>query len=165
MRCANCYRPATVTLSYTSRVYCKKHFEELITKRVRKDIRLHQPFDLLKNYCLEDEHTLQGAFVKKLLEELFAKRLKLTSAECADAKISPVLLEEDVSRRFEAFLSQNPSLSQVFKPLRSVSVEEFSLLTGKKLNQAMLAHPLLTALEHKQHGSFFAVRKILEKRE
>lgn len=165
MRCANCYRPATVTLSYTSRVYCKKHFAELIRKRIRKDIRLHQPFDLSKNYVLEDEHSPQGIFVKELLKELFAKRLHMTSEELADAKISPVLLEEDVSRRFETFLCQNHQSFHVFRPLRSVSIEEFNKLTGNDLEQSHLAHPLLAALEQKQHGSFFAVRKILEKRE
>ncbi|MBN1274826.1 hypothetical protein JXA12_00830 [Candidatus Woesearchaeota archaeon] len=163
--CAVCGRPATISLSYTSRSYCDEHFWRLIERRVRKDLRIHAAIDIMKEYRFRDDGSPLADLARTFLERIFGGRLALVvDPEAAPGPdvILPVCLEEEASARFLRFLDPSlPELSGI-RPLRTVSMEDVRHLLPR-VALRVSAHPLLEGLRAVEPTVFFGVMSVLEK--
>jgi hypothetical protein len=158
MRCANCPKEATITLTYTKNQYCEKHLYQLLLKRIRHDMKTQISISKGDRFFI-DTKTPQGVFLKQVMNELFGEHILLTD-DLADRTLRSDLLEEDVTRRFLAFL-QGTSVNNYVMPMRCICVEEFNSLTGCTFSQAELLHPLLLSLLKHRPGSVFAIHNSL----
>lgn len=167
--CIVCKKPSQTKPSYSGYGYCAEHFHALIEKRVRKDIRTHQPIDVHEKYVFKDDGSPLARLSLSFLRGIFGEHLQLHNdphAEPGPQVILPSCLEQDASEQFTKFLEQGSTILPGIRPLRTVMVEDVSqLLPESNLKTEDFAHPLLLSLESEQPSTFFGVLKTLEEKE
>ena len=167
--CTVCKKPSEVQPSYSGYGYCQTHFQSLIEKRVRKDIRTHQPIDVREEYVFKDDGSPLARLSLNVLRNIFGEHLQLQHdpyAEPGPLTILPTCLEQDASAQFSHFLEQGQTALPGIRPLRTVMVEDVAkLMPEGNLKTEDFAHPLLLSLEKNQPGSFFGVMKTLGEKE
>ncbi len=178
MKCEKCNKEGVVKLSYTKRVYCKKHFRELIEKRVRKDLRQKKLININETYNLVFDETPESELLLDLMKSIFNNRLKIIITkkipDHSEFKtIVPDYLEVEASKEFEEFISSKSFLetkknkeenNNIIKPLISVSAEEIFFLTGRKPDfKKRNVNELLLSINDFEPNTFFSVRKVFER--
>lgn len=150
--------------SYSGYGYCQEHFRGLVERRVRKDLRTHQPLDIDREYVLLDDGSPLVGLCESLLKSIFGGRLRLrreSSVVPGEGVIVPSCLEMDASALYEGFLRGDASLRGI-RPLRTLMVEDIEALIGDCGLSCKAAHPLLASLESSQPGTFFGVLRSLD---
>lgn len=153
--CSVCGKTGALCPTHARRWYCRKHLRELVERRVRKDLRIHSPLSIQEPYYFVDDNSPLAQFTKEILLSIFDGRLRL-DGDAKQEQLISTCLEQDVSEKFERFLTKRPLKEKGIRPLRLVSCEEIAVLTNKTLSAKELLHPLIYALEEKQKGTVFS---------
>ncbi|MFT4260958.1 MAG: hypothetical protein ACMXX9_00825 [Candidatus Woesearchaeota archaeon] len=159
--CQKCGEKATIILSYSA--YCKKHFLEVLIKRIRKN--LIGTFDFNKTYLILK--TKETELAKALLTKVYRGRLILQETnKFTEGMIIPTSLEVETKRFLDSFLENKEyEIKKAIYPLRVILREELSEAAKiMGISYEVEPHPL-DEIESHHPGTKFATLKSLEEYE
>ncbi|PIN80044.1 hypothetical protein COV13_04260 [Candidatus Woesearchaeota archaeon CG10_big_fil_rev_8_21_14_0_10_32_9] len=161
MTCSKCRSVELKNVEYAGLKYCKRHFIELITKRIRKDLRAREEITLDKTYYLLKENTPEFILTKYFLERIFGKYLKLTEVNTIKTKnmIIATNLDMETKQFLESYFTNTKYVEKHIRPLRTVTKEEIEKLC-EILNikgKPKKGLEFLEKIDNKYPGSKFSV--------
>lgn len=81
MECFRCRKKAIPDVEYAGNYYCKRHFLELMEKRVRKNLRVNRRIDVKKEYVLVQDDSSEAMLAEYFLKKIFGEHLKFKIAK------------------------------------------------------------------------------------
>ncbi|MCF7872405.1 hypothetical protein K9L97_05215 [Candidatus Woesearchaeota archaeon] len=163
MKCTKCQKKATTTLENTKIQYCDKHFEELMEKRIRKQLRTQQKINTNKTYTIKTKNKNKETLLKHYLKNIFKGNLKLnkTSKNEITTKTSNEIANEFIIQ----FLKNK-------KQKQKNTINPFTHITEKELQKLMKIHKIkpnqtkkqtiTEKLENKYPGTIQSTIKTIE---
>lgn len=121
---------------FTGQKYSKNAFIDVLTKRIKKDLRINNPLDIKKNYYLEENSPITK-IIANLIEEIFEKRLNLIIIPKKETllvdliKLDDSYLEKYVANKTKVFFDNKEidDLKKVDIPIiRTITFEEIKQL-------------------------------------
>ncbi|MBN1175142.1 hypothetical protein JXA48_00715 [Candidatus Woesearchaeota archaeon] len=120
---------------FTGQKYSKTDFIGLLTKRIKKDLRINNPLDMELNYCLH-ENGVKTQIISELLGNIFEKRLNLIIIPKNEDLIKDSILlddsflEEYVAKKTTVFFK-----GEEINKLKDDGVPVFRTITFEELKQ------------------------------
>lgn len=133
----NCRSKPEVKLYYVNRQYCKRHFLELIEKRIRKDIRTNNKLDLRKKYLLLNDSSKEFFLARYFLKKIFGDYLKINEVKKHKNQknlIIPTNLDREINNDFEKFIKNKKIVNNNQIKILSNLLEGEIFLAAKLLN-------------------------------
>jgi len=166
MTCSKCKLNELKNVEYAGLKYCKKHFIELITKRIRKDLRIREEINPNKKYRILKESTPEFILTKYFLERIFEKHLIIEETTELKTKNMIVATNLDVEAKnfLESYFTNNKYVEKHIRPLRTVTKEEIEKLCevlnikGQPKNGLIF----LDNIDNKYPGSKFSVLRSID---
>jgi len=119
MKCSKCKLKSTINTPFGERSYCDRHFLDMISKRVRKDLRINQNLDVKQKYHLKKEKTHEYALTKYFLDNIFKGYLNYNSKSKKNLILSGSL-DETTDEFLHTFLKNKKTKNLAITPLRTV---------------------------------------------
>jgi len=153
-------------VEYAGLKYCKRHFIELITKRIRKDLRTREEIDLNKKYYLLRENSPEFILTKYFLERIFEKHLMIEEVTKIKQKNMIITTNLDIEAKnfLESYFTNKKYIEKHIRLLRTVTKEEIEklceVLDIKGRPKKGLA--FLETIDKKYPGSKFSVLRSID---
>ncbi len=163
MKCEKCKKAGSTKSTYTNRTYCDSHFMEMISRRIRKDLRVSQKIDIKKEYGFARSTSHETAIAKHFLSEIFGGRLKLSKN--SPNAIMPRSLDKEVKEFLEEFLENKESKQHLLNPLRTVleeEIKEICRILGIRYPKNNETNEILESIEEKYPGTKFSLMKSMK---
>jgi hypothetical protein len=163
MNCSKCKNIALKNVEYAGKVYCEKHFLELIEKRIRRNLRTRQLLDIKKKYVLIDDDSSEAKILEYFLIKIFNNRLmfeKKHKSSKNDALIVPTNLDEQTILFLNSFLQNKINNSDLeIMPLEVVTQSEIEIVCAilKIKFIPKIKEDILFDLEKKYPGTKFSL--------
>lgn len=168
MKCEKCSDKGNVKSTYTDRRYCDKHFMEMISKRIRKNMRTSKEIDVKREYSLVRTTPHETMIAKHFLKEIFNGRLK-TKETSNPTKSTPLIvprsLDKEAKEFLEEFLENKKGRQTQINPLRVVleeEIKEISKILGIKYSENKETNKILETMEAEYPGTKFSLMKSME---
>ncbi len=164
MRCEKCSGKGKVKSTYTNRRYCDRHFMEMISRRIRKDLRISQKINIKKEYAIAKTTDHETRIAMHFLSEIFGGRLKVSNT-AKDNVIRPRSLDKETNDFLEEFLENKESRSLPVNPLRVVleeEIREISGILGINYAENKDKNSITEAIDSKYPGTKFSLMKSME---
>lgn len=120
---------------FTGQNYSKTAFIDLLVRRIKKDLRNNNPFDMKLNYCLYENGVLTQ-IVTLLLAKIFENRLNLIIIPKNEALFGDSVLLDDsylekyVAKKTKVFFENKES-----RDLKDIGVPILRTITFEEINQ------------------------------
>ncbi|MCF7866451.1 hypothetical protein K9L67_01355 [Candidatus Woesearchaeota archaeon] len=162
MKCAKCNKNGKRSHKQAGKIYCDKHYTEIIEKRIRKYLRINKKIDTKQEYNLKGPKE-EKEILKKILENIFNKRLKITNKQTNNT-ISAQTADQEAEELINEFL-QNTTQKETkdIKPFGHITEKELQIL--KKIYKITIKQrqtKKLDEIEEKYPGTKFSIIKTKE---
>lgn len=137
MKCEKCSRKTLVPLKIAGKQYCKKHFEELMEKRIRKHLRIRQKLNTNNTYTIESANKENKELMKIYLESIFNGRLKIKNVKNTEEdKIITTETADEIAKNFLDEFTDDK------KHKEDKKIKPFQHLTNKELDELKKIHKI-----------------------
>jgi len=174
MKCETCNREGEVLVEYTGISFCKKCYERLLFRRLKRWFRNNKVIDKNKTYVLLDDGSVGFLFLKKFMRKFFSYpgmkwvvRKRITSRMNNKIILLPTTLTEESNRFvYSVFNNENYSFrvrENVFKPLTCFL--ETDLLKWKRKRSKKVfpnVHAFIEEIVKRRPMTRFSILKHLE---
>jgi hypothetical protein len=165
MKCEKCSRKGNIKTTYTDRRYCDKHFMEMISRRIRKDLRISQGIDIKKEYVIAGTTPHERLIAEHFLTEIFGGRLRIREGHASENIIMPMSLDRETKEFLDEFL-ENKEGKQVFiNPLGVVleeEIREICRILRINYSENKNTNDIIESIDAKYPGAKFSLRKSME---